>query len=233
MSQDNWTELQDGLNISTVDRGVTFGISRPPGGGNFLFGFNSLSTASGAVGFFTNQMGFAPMAKGGSIRGVVERGISGGPTGFSPFFFLGAQGPSVNDNAYLLGLSNDDPHKIILRKGAIVTGIPEAATPGMGILRTSVSTFSSGTFIHLRLDMVVNENGDVLLDVLQNDLLEHVLGSAPDWQPVDGMAQFVDDCLGINTGSQPYTSGRAGYGFQTKDVTRRGFFDHIEILRQL
>jgi len=233
MAETDWTELSDGLDINTVDRGVTTGVARPPGGGSFLFGFNSLSTAAGAVGFFTNQVDFAPMAKGGSIRGVVARGVSGGPTGFSPFLYLGAQGPSVNDKAYLLGLSDDDPHKIILKKGTIVTGIPAAAKPAAGLLRTSVKTLAPGTFVHLRLDMVVNLNGDVLLDVFENDLSVNPLGTTPDWQPVNGMAQFVDDALGINTGSQPFTSGRAGFGFQTEDVTRRGLFDHIEVFRQL
>ena len=63
MAETDWTEMNDGLDIATVDRGVTTGIARPPGGGSFLFGFNSLSTAAGAVGFFTNQVNFAPMAK--------------------------------------------------------------------------------------------------------------------------------------------------------------------------
>jgi len=233
MAETDWTELTDGLDINVVDRGVTNGIARPPGGGSFLFGFNSLSTAAGAVAFFTNQASFAPMAKGGSIRGVVQRGVSGGPTGFSPFLFIGAQGPSVNDNAYLLGLSDDDPHKIILKKGAMVSGSPAAATPSAGILRTSVATLAPGTFVHLRLDMVVNLNGDVLLDVFENDLSAQPLGTTPSWLPVNGMAQFIDDALGINTGSQPFTSGRSGYGFQTEDVTRRGFFDHVEVFRQL
>lgn len=233
MAETDWTELTDGLDINVVDRGVTTGIARPPGGGSFLFGFNSLSTSAGAVGFFTNQPSFAPMAKGGSIRGVVQRGLSGGPTGFSPFIFMGAQGPSVNDLAYLVGLSDDDPHKIILKKGVVVAGIPAAATPGAGILRTSVVTFAPGAFLHLRLDMVVNLNGDVLIDVFENDLGAQPLGTTPSWQPVSGMAQFIDDALGINTGSQPFTSGRAGFGFQTEDVTRRSFFDHVEVFRQL
>mgnify|MGYP001365243169 CR=1 FL=1 len=39
--------------------------------------------------------------------------------------------------------------------------------------------------------------------------------------------------LGINSGSQPLTSGRAGFGFSAADVTRRGFVDHLELYRQL
>jgi hypothetical protein len=90
-----------------------------------------------------------------------------------------------------------------------------------------------GTWLHLRLDMVVNLNGDVLLQVFQNNLTSNPLGGAPSWQAIPGMPEFIDDALGINSGSQPFTSGRAGFGFFTKDVTRRGFLDHVEAFRQL
>lgn len=43
------------------------------------------------------------------------------------------------------------------------------------------------------------------------------------------------ECLvpGINSGSQPLTSGRGGFGFSVKDVTRRAYFDHLELFRQV
>jgi hypothetical protein len=233
MSEMDWTFLNDGLDAATVDRGVTTGIARPPGGGSFVFGFNSLSTAQGAVALFTNQLNFAPMAKGGSVRGAIQRGVSGGPLGFAPFFFVGLQGPSVNDLGYLLGLGDGDPHHVVLRKGALSGGLPDIPPGTQGVLRRSTGTFMPGTWVHLRLDMIVNLNGDVLLQVFQNDLVANPLGGAPSWQPVPGMSEFIDDALGINSGSQPFTSGRAGFGFFTKDVTRRGFLDHVEVYRQL
>jgi len=231
MAEADWTYLNDGLDIATVDRGVTAGIARPPGGGSFLFAFNSLAAVQGAVGLFCNLVDFAPMAKGASIRGCVQRGPGGGPTGFSPFMFLSCQGNSVNDTAYLLGLSDDDPHRIVLRKGAVAVGIPDSEGPN--VLLASGESFSQGTWLHLRLDVIVNDNGDVVLKVLRNDLGAHPLGSPPDWQPVPGMVEFIDDHLGINSGSQPLTSGRGGFGMAVADVTRRGFFDHLELLRQV
>ncbi|HYM97443.1 MAG TPA: hypothetical protein VET26_09085, partial [Candidatus Sulfotelmatobacter sp.] len=66
MAETDWTFLNDGLDAAAVDRGVTNGIARPPGGGNFVYGFNSLSTAQGTVALFTSQLNFAPMQKGGS-----------------------------------------------------------------------------------------------------------------------------------------------------------------------
>jgi hypothetical protein len=231
MAETDWTYLNGGLDIATVDRGVTAGIPRPPGGGSFLFGFNSLAAVQGAVGLFCNLADFAPMAKGASIRGCIQRGAGGGPTGFSPFFYLCCQGSSVNDTAYLLGLSDDDPHRIVLRKGMVAVGIPDSE--GQGVLLASGESFIQGTWLHLRLDVIVNENGDVVLKVLRNDLTAHPLGSSPSWQAVPGMVEFIDDHLGVNSGSQPLTSGRGGFGVSVKDVTRRAFFDHIELLRQV
>ena len=230
MASTDWTYLNDGLDIATVDRGATAGIPRPPGGGAFLFGFNSLAAAKGAVALFANQPNFAPMAKGGSIRGCLQRGPGGGPTGFSPFLFLCGQGVSVNDNAYQLGLSDDDPHRVVLCKGSVVAGAPTSEGPGV-LLRSSES-FAQGTWLHLRLDVVVNTNGDVVLSAFRNDLVAHPIGTAPDWEPIAGMPVFIDDQLGINSGTQPYTSGRGGFGFASTDVTRRGFVDQIELFRQ-
>jgi hypothetical protein len=246
MGESNWTFLSDGLDAASVDRGVTTGIARPNGGGNFVFGFNSLITAPGAVGLFTNQANFSPTAvnKGGSVRGAIQRGVSGGDTGFAPLLFLNLQGPSVNDSGYLLGLQDDEPHRIVLRKGTVVTGIPSGSPGTLGILRRSTGTFTRGTWLHLRLDAVVNVNGDVILKAFQNDLTANAV-SAPIWAPIPGIEDtgliatlgagtaFVDDALSVNSGSPSYTNGRLGYGFYTAGVTRRGFFDQLECFRQL
>ena len=230
MGETDWTYLNDGLDIANVDRGVTAGLEPPPGGGDFVFAFNSLVAVTGSVGLFVNQVGFAPMAKGGSIRGCVQRGVSGGPTGFSPFLFLCCQGNSVNDSAYMLGLSDDDPHRIVLRKGSVAAGIPDSEGPG--VLLASGESFSMGTWLHLRLDAIVNTNDDVVLRCFRNDLDTHPLIEPPTWEEIPGMAEFIDDHLGINSGSQPLTSGYGGFATAVADVTRRALFDHVEVWRQ-
>ena len=227
----DWSYLNDGLDIGAVDRGVTAGIAAPPGGGDFVFAMNSLAPVQGAVGLFVAVENFAPMQKGGSIRGCVQRGPGGGPTGFSPFLFLCCQGNSVNDQAYLLGLSDEDPHRIVLRKGSLALGVPDS--DGQGALLKSGAAFAQGTWLHLRLDAVVNDNGDVVLRAYENDLAVRPLGTPADWQPIAGMDAFIDDCTAVNTGTQPLTSGRAGFGCAFSDTTRRGFFDHLELYRQL
>lgn len=229
MADTDWAFLNDGLDAATVSRGVTAGIGRPPGGGRFLYGFNSRAASPGAVALSCALVDFAPLPSGGSIRACIQRGPGGGPLGFAPFLYLCGQGTSVNDDAYLLGLSDDDPHRVVLRKGPISRGVP---SEGEGTLLTSAESFVQGTWLHLRLDAIVNDTGDVVLDVFENDLDAHPLGTPPDWRRVDGMPQLIDDALGVTSGSSPLTSGRAGFGFQTRDVTRRGFFDHLELIRQ-
>lgn len=246
MAEADWTVFTDDLNIAALDRGVTTGIPRPNGGGSFVFGFNSLTTAPGAAGYFTNQNNFAPTPanKGGRITAAIQRGLSGGQEGFSPFLILQAQGPSMNDSAYMLGLQDDAPHRIAFRKGALVGGIPSAAPGTSGILRRGTTTYALGTWLHLMFDAVVNLNGDVILKALQNDLNANPV-SAPVWTPIPGLENaglvathgagtiFVDDALGVNSLSAPFTNGRMGFGFQSQDTTRRGFFDQIECKRQL
>lgn len=247
MAELDWTIMNDALDVASVKRGTTSGLVKPPStiGNNFVYAFNSLAVVTGAVGFFANQVGYAPMAAGGSVRGCLKRLPSGGPAGFSPFLFVGAQGPSVNDAAYMLGLSNADPSRVVLKKGVISTGITDAApdAPVNGILLRSTGEVSPDEWRHLRLDMIVNTNGDVLLQVFENDLTVQGIGTAPVWNQIGGMEGplsadaapidgFIDDALAIASGSPPYTSGRAGYGFACSDVTRRAAFDHIEVMKQ-
>jgi hypothetical protein len=245
MGSTNWTELDDDLDLASLDRGVTTAIPRPNGGGSFIFAFNSLVTDQGAAGYFTNQANFAPtnVNKGGSVRGAIQRGVSAGAINFAPLLYICGQGSSVNDSAYILGLQDDSPHRIALRKGTIVSGIPSASPGASGILKRSTATFTPGTWHHLRLDAVVNLNGDVILKAFYNDLVANAV-TAPVWSPIPGIEDatlagthgagtaFVDDALGILSGSAPFTNGRMGFAFFTKDVSRRGYFDHIECIKQ-
>lgn len=242
MAEVDWTELSDDLDLASLDRGVTSGIARPNGGGSFLFGFNSLATSPGAAGYFTNQANFAPTPanKGGSVRGAIKRGAGAGAINFAPMLYIGLQGASVNDAGYILGLEDNEPHRIVLRKATLVAGLPAAVAGQDSVLRVSTPTFAQDTWLHLRLDMVVNLTGDVILKCWQNDLVANPV-TAPVWAAIDGMTDFVDDALGVNSTdagvppalAQPFTNGRMGYAFQTADVTRRGFFDHVRCLRQL
>lgn len=241
MGSADWTILEDSLSIGSVSRGVTAGVTRPNGGGSMVYGFNSLELVSGAVGLFANQDGFAPAASGLSIRAAIQRGVSAGVENFAPMLFVGLQGDSVNDTGYILGLSDGDPHRIALVKGALVDGVPDLAPDPAGntVLMRSTASYTPGTWLHLRLDLVVQGSGDALLQVYQSDLTTHTVG-APSWQIVPGMegpqyptiTGFIDDALGVNTGTAPLIGGRVGFAFQCSDVNRRGYFDHVQVGRQ-
>lgn len=228
MAEADWTVCEESLDANTIRRGATQGITPPAGGGGFVYAFNSALTADGAAALFYNGDGFAPYPEGSSIRAAIQKGASGGTTGFSPLIFTGLQGESVDDSAYFLGFTNNEPHKIALCKGSLSAGFLEAA-----ILRQSDANFSLGLWHHLRLDMVVNGNGDVALSVWRSDLAEAPLDGAAAWEAIPGMATFIDDAVGINSGSLPLTGGRSGFGFWATQVTRRGYVAELELLRQV
>jgi hypothetical protein len=236
MAETDWIELAGSLDGATLARGVTAGTVKPNSAGvnNFVFGWNSLLSTQGVHGLFVAQTNFNPLkndalnATGGSIRGAVKRGVSGGATqtGFAPMLFINLGGPSTDDVGYLLGLEDSEPHRIVLRKAA-----PSAGFGATGALRISSEAFNADTWLHLRLDAIFNANGDVVLKMFKSDLAVQDV-EAPDWQPIPGMADFIDDTLGVNTGSVPLSGGQVGFAFFTKDLQKRAYVDHVEILRQ-
>ena len=142
MAQSDWSFCTSSLAASECARGVTAGITPPSGGGSFVYGFNTLEVVSGAVALMCTQTNFAPTPanKGGRISAVMKRGLSGGSSGFAPFLFIGLQGTSTSDAGYLLGLSDNDASKIVLRKGTLVGGIPAAETGSSGVLAQGEDT---------------------------------------------------------------------------------------------
>lgn len=243
MAQADWSILSGSLSSSDVDHGVTSGVVKPNGGGLNVYGFNSLAIVNGVVAKTNNQVNFAPMDKGGRITAAIKRGVSGGPTGFAPFLFFCLQDTDVTSEGYLLGLSDSEPHHIELRKGALSGGLPDVGVNPLGatgILMRSTQAFTNDTWHHLRLDVIRQGTDDVLLQCYSNDLGAHAVTS-PTWVTIPGMegpqnptiVGFVDDQLGVNTGSPGFTGGHAGIGIHVTQAARRAFFDHIVIARQL
>jgi hypothetical protein len=242
----DWADLDDGLSAATLARGVTGAIAAPAGGSGFVYGYHSVASApaGGAAGKLVSLTGFQPtgsgptVADGGcSIRGCLQRVPSPGATGMSPMLFACAQGgvtPSVNDYAYLVGLSDSSPYSVMLAKAPIVRGLVAGATD-LVTLRTGSAQYVIGDALwhHLRLDAIVQPNGDVLLQVFANDLTLHPLGTAPDWQAIAGMSEYIDDVLMINTGTAPLWGGCLGFAFAVGTaLNRRGAFTELEAYRQ-
>jgi hypothetical protein len=248
MAQIDWTEVAGNLDSSTVAKGVTAGTTPPNGGSSFVYGFNSLATTTGAVGLYVNATGnsganalFAPMqtdanvATGGSVRAAMVRGISAEPqTGFAPMVYINLKSgltsnPNVNDTAYLLGLEDANPHRIVLRKGPLNGGL--SVDNSLSTLAVSSSAYNPGTWVHLRLDAIYNQNGDVVLLAFQNDLTVNSV-TTPAWVPVPGIATVIDDALSVNTGTTPLAGGFAGFAFYTAALQKRAYFDQVQVLRQ-
>lgn len=226
-----------GASAADIKRGVTAGITPPSGGGNFIFGFNSQVAAAAAVGLYYNAANFNPLRDdaanptGGSVRGALKRGQSPSPTGYSIGLFIGLQGgsaPTESDTGYFLGLADNDPAEIVLAKVSPSVGLDPTATTA---LRVSSTTYLWDTWLDLRLDAIVNPNGDVVLKCFQSDLDTYPVTS-PNWQPIGGMDDFIDDALGINSGSNPLAGGWGGWSFRAEQVNARGYIDHFEFHRQ-
>jgi len=241
MALADWTELTGVIAAPSLARGVTAGNTPPNGGGTFVYGMNTLAVVTGAYGRFTDLANFAPMSEGAIIASALKRGTGGGNTGWDAFLFLGLGGPDVSDLGYKLGLSDADPARITLAKGSVSAGLPDDVPGSSGVLARSTATFAVDSWVHLRLEMVVNTSGDVVLNAYQNDLAANSV-SSPVWVAIDGMKDFVggveatafiDDALQVNSGSAPLTSGRGGYAGSFSDTSRRSFFDHITLARQL
>ncbi len=245
MGQSDWAELSSSLDIADLNRGVTSGIARPNDGGQYVYGYNSLDgTVTGAAGMYVNLSGFVPTGSGlavadggGSARCAVRRVSSSSNLGFSPFIFACCQGgpPSVNDDAYMMGLSDADPYEIVIAKGPILGGL-NGTDANFQILERSSAQYTMGDALwhHLRLDAIVQPNGDVLLRGYVNDLTANGIGSTPSWTDIAGFTSggYVDDRLQINSGSSPLWGGYTGFAFAVANqLNARGAFDGFEAYR--
>lgn len=236
-SPQHWEEL-DGTPDKTavLDRGNAATVSDPDGNPT-TYGFASRSLAVGTGGLYCiyDNFGseFNPAPKGGQVNGLMKRGPSGGLTGSAPMFFIAAQGPAIDDQAYLFGLSDSSPSYLILRKGKISEGLPNSPVGTDGVLARGSVAHGADEWKHLRLDMTRLPNGDILLAPRESDLAVQGMEN-PLWEEIPGMGQSVlDDVLAVATGTPPFTGGRMGFAFQFADVARRAFFTRIQCFQQV
>lgn len=245
MSQNDWEPLSDALTDDVVRRGATAGVGAPSGGGTHVYGMRSVAVQPGVLALRCKAANFSPTPpeRGGRITGALRRSALGASDGFAPFLFFCASDPSSSGQGYILGLADEAQTHIQLRKGALLGGLPGVSIvdpdAAPNILMRSTNTFEPNIWHHLRLDVIVQGTGDVVLQVFRNDLDVHSVGS-PLWEVIPGMEGpftafngFVDDNLGINTGTQPLTAGYMGFGTRFETANRATYFDHITCDRQL
>lgn len=238
MAEADWTLVDGSLAATSVARGVSSGFTPPNGGGSYVAGFNTLVATTGFTGFFVNRPNFAPLvnaggsASGGSIRFAVQK-VTAAVTGFTPMAFIClragsavAPNPAGTDTGYLMGLENSNPYRIVFVKAAPGNGLQTAA-----VRRSSSASFTAGQWHHLRMDAIVNPNGDVILRFFSNNLVANPV-TAPVWTAIAGMTDFTDDAFGVNSGSAPLSGGFAGWGMWANTNGRFGLLDHVEVFRQ-
>lgn len=244
MGASDWNEMDNCLASAHVKRGVTNGEARPPGGGDFVYGMRSIASQTGAVALYCILSDFGPMLKGGTISGCIKKSAGAGGDQNTPFLFIGAADHDCAAEGYMLGLEDDYPSRLVLHKGALSDGIPQATE--LNTLRRGTESFEY-EWLHIRLDMIVNQTlggPETILRCYRNDLDLHPLGTSPDWAEIPfaggapeycpvGDDYFLDDALGANSGSLPLASGYAGFGTWFADISRRSYFDYLRIARQL
>ncbi|MCK7535254.1 MAG: hypothetical protein MZV63_31835 [Marinilabiliales bacterium] len=202
-----------------------------PGGGNFLYAFNSLAAVRAAVALFANLVDFAPMPKGGSIRGCIQRGPERRPHRASaPFFFLCCQGN--------VGQRHRLPARPVRRRPA-----PDRAPQGHGVGGHPRTRTGPNVLLAVGREL---RPGHLAAPAARRDReperrrgaqgLRERPGRAParrprpSWQPVAGMAEFIDD----NTGHQQRLAAahlrpRRLRRRWSRTSRGRSFFDHLEL----
>jgi len=207
-----------------------------PPEGDFVYFFNRIAgTVAGVAAKRVNLANFNPTAygKGGSLWCCMRRWGSG-LTGMYPFLaFVDSLDVTVA-KGYILALTNESASRLILKKGGLSGNLLSNDT---GMLRLSDLAYNN-KWVNARLDLIVNPQGDAVLNVYENDLDSHAPG-AEVWTPVDGMDMYVDDSGGILTGSVP-TLGTTPNGYylvygvySTGQLLRACMFDYIKVRRQL
>ncbi len=242
MAQSDHTECIDNLSAAAIKFIAGGGFVTPPGGGTFCGAWKSLVATPGLSTRFFNGAGLVPAPKGGTVSAALRRGLGAGQTGFATFVCICLGGTANTNNAYMLGLADGSPAHLVVRKGQLVGGLPDVAPGNQGVLWRSTDVYDDDQWVHVRLMVAVNTNGDSVISVWENDLTAlgaSVLAIDQNWVQVPGLnmlnvsgSGITDDAAGINTGTPSLTSGRLAWGFWSNDVNRIAYVDHIEGVAQ-
>lgn len=206
MSSSDWVALTNSDDASVITRGVIATAAVPPAppgqSDPYVYGMRALSP--GVLALRTDLAGFTPIAAAKSAQITIAlRAIAGAQV----FAFAGLQGAGQIDRVgYQLGL---DPYGFLtLSKGLLTDDINAPAK----ILRHSSAPYAPGSWVHCRLDVVINTN----VSGTEGDVIVHAWTSssgnvfAPAWERT--LLGYVDDVLAAGTGSKPLRGGYVGYG---------------------
>lgn len=227
MASSDFTDLLDGVQDGVAVSGVTAGLPSAPGIGPEIFAFNSGNSSS--VGAIAKRYSAVTFEYGSTMSAAMVRYTGTNQSGHSVFVFSCLNGDPGGDSAdqpcYMLGLADGSPGHIVLAKTTPNLGLMDGSPGNFGILRKSVDPIPLGTWVHLRLQTVVQSNDDVIIRCFRNANSD--FSAAPDWQPIPGMDEFIDDVTQVNTGTPTLTAGPAGFGYKFAAPALAGAVDHI------
>jgi len=224
MAEQDWAKMPGSLDPADVSVGQTDNVAFQIPEGVHCVGFHSLNAVVGFTGYVLNLSGFNPISghKGGIIKGYMRKHVVG--TGGAAVFFFVTSTNAQGAEGYMLGISEDNPAQLILRKGMLNQGL-SISSPG--VLRVSQASYPNPTWLYPILYMTVNTQGDVALRVRQSVLSIEVA--------IPGMDDIVDDVLGKASGSPPvFGDFYPGFGhYNSGQSGRLSLFDALMASRQL
>lgn len=240
MSSADWLDLT-GANLSTVyvDRDPSLAFTVPNNGGAFVYAMHTLAAQAGFAGFNTAQAGSIPIVAGhgGSISAAMKH--YGGKTTSVPIIGVIRGTDPSTASGYLLALTMEDTYKIGLFKATPAAGGFLSTAAATKLLRSSTASYTdsgdtAAAWKHLRLDVLVNPHSEVVLNVYENALGTNPV-TAPVWLAPAGMARYIDDSVGILSGSAPLVdSFRFVFGmYTTANIGGQVLFDQITAAYQV
>lgn len=220
MASSDWSTVTGSSDASTIVRNVVAvpgALPAPPGAPGYTHVYGARAVSAGVFALYTNQVDFAPIDPAKSAQVTIALRAHGGA---QPFAFAALQGDGdVADAAYRLGI--DSSGYLTLSKGALSEDLSEPTK----ILRHATTPIAEGTWIHARLDVVANGNGDNVLNVYTSSS-----GSilAPTWERA--FDRYIDDALAVASGSKPLRGGYLGFGAKLP-AGARAYFVEVGVQR--
>lgn len=228
MAEVDWQRLTtNALDELLVSGGIAT-IGSPPNGTKCM-GYHMIQSGQGFAGHICALASFSPIAsdKGGSITTCMRKFGTGD---HSPITFFANSKDVASAQAYILGLSGEQPPRIVLKKGKLNTSVLATSEETLAV---SDADYPTNPWLQLSLFVTVNLHGEVGLAVRRIDPIDVTppigLGSE-----VPGIGTVVDDNGGIISGSVPYAGPfYVGHGcYFGGSQGRIALFDYTIIGRQ-
>lgn len=219
MGQNNWTLMTGSPGTDVISWGQSNNAEFEAPDGEGVLAFFTRTPFQGASAVILDwtvdgTWGPLPGGRGGLIASFIRK-FNKGPES-APFMFL-ADSPDINSaQGYCLGLSEDYPCRLVLKKGLLASGLGADSPDNLWV---SSWTWDD-RWLAVALVVTTHAQGDVVLRVYTNVVVLE--------------ATYIDDVLGGNQG-QPPISGNywAGLGHYNRSGTGGlSLFDYVSVASQ-